>query len=213
MLRRVSRSSHPGRDCAMILLSAKAGLRACEIAGLDWSMVLDAQGHVSGTLHVRDVIAKKRGGRRIPMHPAARPGAIGAHHGTHRAGDSLLSRRALEGEQHRELVRRALQGARLRRLLVAFGTARLHHDRRPQHPPLWLQFARCAAARGASFDRNDGTLHRWRHLRPEAIGRVHLGAGRTVGGMLVRRHASFRPDSLNLKSAGYSSRVKAETAL
>jgi integrase len=72
MLRRVSRSSHPARDRAMILLSIKAGLRACEIAGLDWSMVLDAQGRVSGTIHVRDLIAKKRGGRRIPMHPDLR---------------------------------------------------------------------------------------------------------------------------------------------
>ena len=72
MLRRVSHSSFPARDRAMILLSIKAGLRACEIAGLDWSMVLDAQGHVSGTIHVRDVIAKKRGGRRIPMHPDLR---------------------------------------------------------------------------------------------------------------------------------------------
>jgi integrase len=49
MLRRVSRS-HPTRDRAMILLSVKAGLRACEIAGLDWSMVLDAQGRVSGSV-------------------------------------------------------------------------------------------------------------------------------------------------------------------
>ncbi len=72
MLRHVSRSSFPARDRAMILLSVKAGLRACEIAGLDWSMVLDAQGRVSGTIHVRDVIAKKRGGRRIPMHPDLR---------------------------------------------------------------------------------------------------------------------------------------------
>jgi len=72
MLRRVSHSSHPARDRAMILLSIKAGLRACEIAGLDWSMILDAQGRVSGTIHVRDVIAKKRGGRRIPMHPDLR---------------------------------------------------------------------------------------------------------------------------------------------
>ena len=38
MLRYVSRSSFPTRDRAMILLSIKAGLRACEIAGLDWSM-------------------------------------------------------------------------------------------------------------------------------------------------------------------------------
>ncbi|HEY0910021.1 MAG TPA: site-specific integrase, partial [Bradyrhizobium sp.] len=46
--------------------------RACEIAGLDWEMVLDPQGKVSGTINVRDVIAKKRGGRRIPMHPDLR---------------------------------------------------------------------------------------------------------------------------------------------
>ena len=72
MLRRVSRFPFPARDRVMILLSVKAGLRACEMAGLDWSMVLDAQGRVSGTLNVRDVIAKKRGGRRIPMHPELR---------------------------------------------------------------------------------------------------------------------------------------------
>ena len=109
MLRRVSRSSFPARDRAMILLSIKAGLRACEIAGLDWSMVLDAQGRVSGTIHVRDVIAKKRGGRRVhASRLAPRVGAAGAHHGAGRASDPLLSRLALEGEQHRELVRRAL---------------------------------------------------------------------------------------------------------
>jgi integrase/recombinase XerD len=72
MLRRVARSPFPARDRVMILLSVKAGLRACEIAGLDWAMVLDAQGRVSGTLNVRDIIAKKRGGRRIPMHPDLR---------------------------------------------------------------------------------------------------------------------------------------------
>ena len=143
MLRRVSHSSFPARDRTMILLSIKAGLRACEIAGLDWSMVLDAQGRVSGTIHVRDVIAKKRGGRRIPMHPDLRRALERLARTTEPVGpsDPLLSRLALEGEQHRELVRRALQGARLRGLLIAFRTAQLHHDRRPQHPPLRLQFA------------------------------------------------------------------------
>ena len=72
MLRQLTHSSFPERDRAMILLSVKAGLRACEIAGLDWSMVLDARGRVSDTIHVRDLIAKKRGGRRIPMHPDLR---------------------------------------------------------------------------------------------------------------------------------------------
>jgi integrase len=72
MLRHVSHASFPERDRAMILLSIKAGLRACEIAGLDWAMVLDPQGRVSDTIHVRDDIAKKRGGRRIPTHPVLR---------------------------------------------------------------------------------------------------------------------------------------------
>ncbi len=72
MLRRVSHSSFPARDRAVILLSIKAGLCAREIAGLDRSMVVDAQGRVSGTINVRDSIAKKRGGRRIPTHPDLR---------------------------------------------------------------------------------------------------------------------------------------------
>ncbi len=69
MLRYASQTAFPARDRAMILLSVKAGLRACEIAKLDWSMVLDARGRVADTIAVRDVIAKKYAGRRIPMHP------------------------------------------------------------------------------------------------------------------------------------------------
>jgi ATPase family associated with various cellular activities (AAA) len=53
-------------------LSIKAGLRACEIAGLEWSMALDARGKVADILAIHDAIAKKRGGRRIPMHPDLR---------------------------------------------------------------------------------------------------------------------------------------------
>jgi integrase len=72
MLRRTARSPFHARDRAMILLSVKAGLRACEIARLDWSMVLDARGKVADVLAIHDAIAKKRGGRRIPMHPDLR---------------------------------------------------------------------------------------------------------------------------------------------
>ena len=72
MLLRASKSSFHARDRAMILLSVKAGLRACEIARLDWSMVLDARGKVADILAIHDAIAKKRGGRRIPMHPDLR---------------------------------------------------------------------------------------------------------------------------------------------
>jgi len=68
MLRYAARSSFPARDRVMILLSVKAGLRACEIARLDWSMVLDARGQVADMMSVRDAIAKKRSGRigRVP---------------------------------------------------------------------------------------------------------------------------------------------------
>ena len=47
MLRRAASSPFPARNRAMILLSVMAGLRACEIALLDWSMVLDARGKVA----------------------------------------------------------------------------------------------------------------------------------------------------------------------
>ena len=72
MLRQVSRSGRPAGDRAMILLSVKAGLRACEIARLDWSMALDACGKVAEVVAIPDAIAKKRSGRRIPMHPDLR---------------------------------------------------------------------------------------------------------------------------------------------
>ena len=42
------------RDSVMVLLSLRAGLRAGEIAGLEWSMVLDPGGRVGHTLAVPD---------------------------------------------------------------------------------------------------------------------------------------------------------------
>jgi integrase len=56
------------RSRAIVLLSARAGLRAAEIAQLEWAMVLDPTGKVSHTIEVEDRIAKKKHGRRIPMH-------------------------------------------------------------------------------------------------------------------------------------------------
>ncbi len=69
MLARVGAGRSPNRDRVIVLLSVKAGLRACEIAGLDWSMVLDAHGRVGASLDVRTTIAKGQSGRRIPVHP------------------------------------------------------------------------------------------------------------------------------------------------
>jgi integrase len=62
-------SRHPFRNRVIVLLSAKAGLRAGEIAGLTWDMVLDASGEISKAIELRDHAAKKGSGRLIPMHP------------------------------------------------------------------------------------------------------------------------------------------------
>ena len=48
MLRHVSHSTFPARDRAMILLSVKAGLRACEIAGLGSGVRIGAETHRKG---------------------------------------------------------------------------------------------------------------------------------------------------------------------
>jgi integrase len=61
---------HPIRNRVFVLLSAKAGLRAGEIAGLTWDMVVDAGGQISNVIELRDSAAKKGSGRLIPMHPA-----------------------------------------------------------------------------------------------------------------------------------------------
>lgn len=69
MLDHAQHTRHPERDRVIILLSIKAGLRAAEIAQLQWPMVLDARGRIAEMLAVQDEIAKKRGGRLIPIHP------------------------------------------------------------------------------------------------------------------------------------------------
>jgi integrase/recombinase XerD len=62
------RTRHPLRNRLIVLLSVKAGLRAAEIAKLSWDMVLDPSRAIGRTLALRDQIAKKRGGRNIPIH-------------------------------------------------------------------------------------------------------------------------------------------------
>jgi len=79
LLEDAASSRNPVRDRLIILLSFKAGLRACEIANLSWSMVTDASGNVSDTIALTDAASKtvknrnmrrsSGGGRNIPMHP------------------------------------------------------------------------------------------------------------------------------------------------
>jgi integrase len=45
---------HPLRNAVIVLLSAKAGLRAGEVANLTWDMVVDGNGQISGLLELAD---------------------------------------------------------------------------------------------------------------------------------------------------------------
>jgi integrase len=60
---------NPLRNRVIVLLSAKAGLRAREIANLTWDMVLGPTGQINGIIELRDSAAKKGSGRVIPLHP------------------------------------------------------------------------------------------------------------------------------------------------
>ena len=79
MLRCVAHSPSAQRDELIVLLSCKAGLRACEIAGLKWSMVLCAGGSVATSIQVAGTIAKNGRGRRIPVHPELRASLRACH--------------------------------------------------------------------------------------------------------------------------------------
>jgi integrase/recombinase XerD len=72
----VSQTRRPLRNRAIVLLSAKAGLRAGEIAALTWDMVTDAHGCVAPLIELRDHAAKKGSGRLIPMHDELRAALV-----------------------------------------------------------------------------------------------------------------------------------------
>ncbi len=60
----------------IILLSRRAGLRAGEIAKLEWSMISDPNGKITHTIELEDRIAKKRSGRRILIHSELRAALV-----------------------------------------------------------------------------------------------------------------------------------------
>src|SRR6266436_5286053 len=78
LLDHVSHSRHPERDRVIVLLSFKAGLRACEIASLTWSMVTTATGELADAISLPNKASKgKGGGRTIPLHDELRMALAG----------------------------------------------------------------------------------------------------------------------------------------
>ncbi len=86
---------HQQRNTVIILLSFKAGLRACEIAGLTWQMLLKTDGHIADHIQISKHIAKYGSGRHIPMH-ADLLKALADYHltiGRPQEGPTILSER------------------------------------------------------------------------------------------------------------------------
>jgi integrase len=67
---------HSLRNRVIVLLAAKAGLRAGEIANLTWDMVLDPTGEIGAVIELRDMAAKNGSGRLIPVHPDLRQALV-----------------------------------------------------------------------------------------------------------------------------------------
>jgi integrase/recombinase XerD len=81
---------HPLRNAVIVLLSARAGLRAGEIANLTWDMVLDATGQIGRLIELRDHAAKKGSGRSIPIAPDLRA-ALAAWRAAGPTGDAVIA--------------------------------------------------------------------------------------------------------------------------
>lgn len=84
---------YPERDVVMILLSAKAGLRAKEISSLTWAMITDADGVLADAIQLPNIASKGgkdgKGGRTIPLHPDL-----------HAALTRLMTKRAISPTDH-----------------------------------------------------------------------------------------------------------------
>src|ERR1700733_16328156 len=72
----LAKTRRPARNRLIFLLSAKAGLRAKEIARLTWWMTNDSQGDIARVLSLHDVASKGRSGRHIPLNDEVREALI-----------------------------------------------------------------------------------------------------------------------------------------
>jgi len=95
LLAHVAQTRHPLRDRCIVLLSFKAALRACEIAGLDWVMVTPASRSCPGSIMIERRISKSGRKRQIPLHPQLSQALkeLHASHGCPQRGPVIRSER------------------------------------------------------------------------------------------------------------------------
>lgn len=76
MLAYLSTTRWPARNRLIFLLSIKAGLRAKEIAGLTWWMVVDSHGEIGSVISLLDTASKGKSGRTIPINAELREALV-----------------------------------------------------------------------------------------------------------------------------------------
>jgi integrase/recombinase XerD len=84
---------YPARNRVIVLLSAKAGLRAGEIANLTWDMVADSTGNIGHVIALEDRVAKMKSGRVIPVHLELRDALVSLRLVTDGNGAVIMSER------------------------------------------------------------------------------------------------------------------------
>lgn len=67
VLDHLSRTRHPVRNRVIFLLSLRAGLRAKEIAALEWRMITNADGSIADAINITNAASKGRSGGIVPM--------------------------------------------------------------------------------------------------------------------------------------------------
>ena len=208
LLQFANTTRNPLRNRVIVLLSAKAGLRAGEIAALTWDMVADAQGRVGRVIELRDCAAKKGSGRLVPIHAELRD-ALAAWHLC--SANSKFVVRSERGGQMTPLsmvvwFNRAFQKVGLKRLLVAFWSANVHHARREARASCRWVLAGRAASRRSPVAQDHREIHRRRYrcatptCRVDLMGRgsnpaTHRGKDRSASPEFAQRDADVRTRS------------------
>ena len=169
---------HPLRNRVIVLLAAKAGLRAGEIANLTWDMVVDPTGDIGSVIELRDFAAKNGSGRLIPAHPELRQ-ALAAYRSLSTGSGPLI--RSERGGPMTPLsivvwFNRAFRNIGLHGCSSHSGTPDVHHPGGTAGSSgRWL-VARCPVARWSPVDPDHPTVHRRRHRCPAQACRNDLTA-------------------------------------
>ena len=87
----LAKTRRPERNKLIFLLSAKAGLRAKEIARLTWWMTNDAQGEIGRAICLQDSASKGKSGRVIPISEELRAALIEYRKTVPHAGPYVIS--------------------------------------------------------------------------------------------------------------------------